>query len=103
MILKYDVNIQDEAIIKNLDRIINQIFKLLPNREEGNDWQTPLQNLIIELAGMDRLLLDHADLFPLLCKLEALQTLTTEDDFILFRKGIFEALGLLNEIKKCLV
>lgn len=102
MILKYDVDIQDEAIIKNLDRIINQIFKLLPNREEGNDWQTPLQNLIIELAGMDRLLLDHVDLFSLLCKLEALQTLTSEEDFILFRKGIFEALGLLNDIKKCL-
>ena len=28
MILKYDVEIQDEAIIKNIDRITNQIFTL---------------------------------------------------------------------------
>lgn len=102
MILKYDTEIQNEAIIKNIDRITNQIFKLLPNREEGGDWQTPLQNLIIEIAGMDRLLLDHTDLFPLLCKLEALLTLTEEDDFLMFRKTIFECLGLMNGLKKCL-
>lgn len=102
MILKYDAEIQDEAIIKNIDRITNQIFKLLPNREEGGDWKTPLQNLIIEIVGMDRMFLDHADLFPLLCKLEALLTLDQEDDFFMFRKTIFECLGLMNGLKKCL-
>ena len=103
MILKYDVEIQDEAIIKNIDRITNQIFKLLPSREEGCDWKTPLQNLIVEIVGMDRMFLDHTDLFPLLCKLEALLTLTNEDDFLMFRKTIFECLGLMNGLKKCLV
>lgn len=103
MILKYDAEIQDEAIIKNIDRITNQIFKLLPNREEGGDWKTPLQNLIIEISGMDKMFIDHTDLFPLLCKLEALLTLDQEDDFFLFRKTIFECLGLMNELKKCLV
>ena len=103
MILKYDANIQDEAIIKNIDRITNQIFKLLPNREEGGDWKTPLQNLIVEIAGMDELFLDHTDLFPLLCKLEALLTLTEEDDFLMFRKTIFECLGLMNGLKKVII
>ena len=103
MILKYDVEIQDEAIIKNIDRITNQIFKLLPSREEGGDWKTPLQNLIVEIVGMDKMFLDHTDLFPLLCKLEALLTLGQEDDFFMFRKTIFECLGLMNELKKCLV
>ena len=103
MILKYDAEIQDEAIIKNIDRITNQIFKLLPNREEGGDWETPLQNLIIEIVGMDRMFVDHTDLFPLLCKLEALLTLTNEDDFLMFRKTIFECLGLMNGLKKGLV
>ena len=102
MILKYDAEIQDEAIIKNIDRITNQIFKLLPNREEGGDWETPLQHLIIEIVGMDRMFVDHTDLFPLLCKLEALLTLTNEDDFLMFRKTIFECLGLMNGLKKCL-
>lgn len=103
MDIKYGADIQTKAIIANLDRITNQIFKLLPNREEGNNWETPLRNLIIELSGMDYLLEDHINLFPLLCKLEALLTLTGEDDFLTFRKMIFECLGLMGEIKKCLV
>ena len=103
MILKYDVEIQDEAIIKNIDRIPNQIYKLLPSRDECGDWKTTLQNLILEIVGMDKMFLDHTDLFPLLCKLEALLTLDQEDDFFMFRKTIFECLGLMNGLKKCLV
>ena len=102
MVIKYSSNINNEAIIKNIDRLTNQVFKLLPNREEGGDWKTPLENIIIELAGMDELLLDHVNLFSLLCKLEALLSLDKEQDFLLFRKTIFECLGLMNGIKKCL-
>ena len=90
------------SIKKNINRITNQIFKLLPNREEGGDWQTPLQNLIYEIIGMKELWIDQADLFSLLCKMEALLTLTKEEDFLAFRKLIFECLGLMNQIKKCL-
>ena len=103
IITKYDIEFDSEAIIKNIDRITNQIFKLLPSREEGGDWQTPLQNLILELTGMKILLNDQIELFSLLCKLEALTSLTEEDDFFVFRKLIFECLSLLNGIKKCLV
>ena len=58
MVIKYDIEIDNEAIENNINRITNQIFKLLPNREEGNDWQTPLQNLIIEISGLNILLKD---------------------------------------------
>ena len=100
MIIKYDIDIDKEAIIRNIDRITNQIFKLLPSREEGLDWYCPLQNLIIEITGMNNLLINHTDLFSLLCKMEGLLTLTKEDDFPLFRKTIFECLGLLTSLKK---
>ena len=97
---KYNVEIQNDAILKNIDKITNQIFKLLPSREEGGEWIPALQNLIVEISGMNVLLNDHTDLFPLLCKLEALLSLTKEDDFFLFRKTIFECLGLCNSLKK---
>lgn len=103
VISKYGVEFDSDAIIKNIDRITNQIFKLLPSREEGGDWQTPLQNLILEIIGMRNLLNDQAELFSLLCKMEALTSLTEEDDFFVFRKLIFECLNLLSGIKKCLV
>ena len=102
MVIKYDIEIDNEAIENNLNRITNQIFKLLPNREEGNDWETPLQNLIVEISGFNNLLQDQTDLFHLLCKLEALLTLTKEEDFLMFRKTIFECLGLCSGLKKCL-
>lgn len=102
MVIKYNVDIQDEAILRNIERITNQIFKLLPSREEGNDWQTPLENLILEVTGMAELLKDHTDLFLLLCKMESLLTLTENKDFLNYRKVIFECLGLINNIKECL-
>lgn len=101
MVIKYNAEFENEAIGKNLERITNLTFKLLPNREEGNDWETPLQSLIIELAGMARLL-DQTSLFSLLCKMEGLQTLQSEDDFLKFRRTIFDCLNILQDIKKCL-
>ena len=102
MVLKYDIEFDSDSVKKNLDRITNQIFKLLPSREEGGDWETPLQNLIYEIIGMKALWIDQPDLFSLLCRLEALLTLTDEDEFLVFRKLIFECLGLIGQIKKCL-
>lgn len=93
-------SINQEAINKNLNRITNQIYKLLPNREEGIDWEKPLQTLIIELTGMASLIKDQVELFSLLCKLEALKTLKEESNFPLYRKTIFECLGLMDVIKQ---
>ena len=99
MVLKYNVRIQDEAIESNLKKITNQIYKLLPNREEGIDWETPLNTIMEELSGMDSLLIDHHDiLFPLLCKLEGLFILTKEDDFFFYRRTICECLSLMNSL-----
>ena len=102
MAFKYDLEFDNNAVKQNINRITNQIFKLLPNREEGGDWQTPLQNLIYEVIGIKELWFDQPNLFSLLCRMEALLTLTEEEDFIAFRKLIFECLGLMNQIKKCL-
>ena len=101
MITKYNTLIENEAIVVNLKRITNQVYKLLPSREEGADWEKPLSTLIEEIAGMDRVLIgQHVILFPLLCKLEGLFILTKEDDFFLFRRTIFECLSLINDLTK---
>ena len=103
MIIKYGAHIDNDAIVVNLKRITNQIYKLLPSREEGADWEKPLTTLIEELSGMDGLLIgQHEILFPLLCKMEGLFTLTKTEDFFLFRRTIFECLSLISELmKKC--
>ena len=106
MIIKYEACIADDAIKVNLKRLTNQIYKLLPNWEEGVDWRKPLTTIIEEFAGMDRLFLDHhVILFSLLCKLEGLFTLedfgdNEKENFFVFRKTIFECLGLVNDLVK---
>ena len=101
MRIKYNAEIEADAICNSIKRLTNQIYKLLPNREEKLDWQKPLANIIEELAGMDSLLVgQHKILFPLLCKLEGLFALTEEDDFLLFRRTVFECLGFMGALKK---
>ena len=52
-----------------------------------------------ELAGLNRLLIGQGSLFlQLLSKMEGLLELTSKDDFMLYRRTIFECLGLLNTI-----
>lgn len=98
MQLKY-CDIKNNAIIVNLKRLVNQVYKLLPLREEGGDWQKPLETIIEELSGMNELFLDHHNvLFTLICKLQGLVFLNEEKDFQLYRRIIFECLSLINEL-----
>lgn len=94
--------IDNKAVLDNLKKLTNQIYKLLPNREENIDWQTPLSTIIEELAGMNKIISHDYDniLFPLLCKLNGLYDLTKEDDFFLYRRTIFECLNLLSSLKE---
>jgi hypothetical protein len=101
MKLKHNIIINDSSIDKSLKRLTNLIYKLLPEREENLDWESPLQTIIVELTGMNRLLIDQQDiLFPLLCKLEGLFTLTEQEDFQLFRRTIFECLSLISNLRE---
>ena len=99
MRIKYEVDIEVSAVENNLKRLVNQIYKLLPCREEGGDWTRPLTTIMEEFAGMDRLFLGrHETFFALLSKLEGLFTLDKENDFFVYRKTIFECIGLTNDL-----
>lgn len=102
MILKYNIDIGNNVISHRLQNLINQIYKLLPSREEGIDWEKPLETIIEELAGLERLMDGgYPEIFlPLLSKLEGLFLLTNVEDFSCYRRTIFECLGLMNELKK---
>ena len=102
MKLKYDIEIEDKIISKRLQNLFNQTYKLLPIRQEGTDWQKPLQTVIEELVGMQRLMnYNYSEIFfPLLSKMEGLYSLTNKDNFSCYRRTIFECLGLMNILQK---
>lgn len=101
-VLVDDFIINTEDIQSNLTRIVGQIFRLLPTREEGLDWLKPLDTIILELTGMAAFFPNQTKFFSLLCKLNGLKELGEDADFMLFRRTIFETCGLTNEIKESL-
>ena len=99
MIVKYGADIDKKAIAFNLKKLINQTYKLLPNWEEDIDWRKPLETILEEFAGMDKMLIgQHELLFSIMCKLEGLFD-CSEEDFMLFRRTIFEVLGLIGSLR----
>lgn len=102
MLVKYNINFSQDIVKEDIKRIINQVYKLLPMREEGSEWKKPLQTIIQQLAGMKRLFLDQRyelSFLILLSKLEGMFELISEQDFSTYRRTIFECLSLLGEIK----
>ena len=98
----YDIEINNDIINHNLNRLQSQIFKLLPMREENQDWEKPLETIILELLGMQSLFQEIDKLITLVCKLQGLLELKNEENFMLFRRTIFECCGLIDKIKTTL-
>ena len=97
------ITVDAAAVTENIKKIINQVYKLLPMRQEGRNWEKLLETLIQELSGMKRLIVGQDDLFFLiLCKMEGLFSLKDREDMIVYRRTIFELLNLLNSLNKCL-
>lgn len=95
------ITIDKNTFLFNMKRIINQVYKLLPMRQEKQDWIKPLETIIVELSGMKDLIGSSEILFfTILCKLRGLLNLILEDDMSLYRRVIFECLGLLSELEK---
>jgi hypothetical protein len=92
---KYGRSISEENVIKYFAKIKNDVFKLLPLREEGAEWQKHLTTISIELSGFYALS-NEVKLLSVLAKLESLFEL---EDFMIYRKTIFEILNLLTELR----
>lgn len=95
---KYDIGFDKMDVIKNVQRLTNQLWKLIPMREHEEDWQKQLNTVIIEIAGLNEIFLGPVFL-QLLSKLEGLQV--KETSFELYRKTIFESISLLQELSRC--
>lgn len=73
LLTKYGFEIDIEDVKKSVQRLTNQLWKLIPMREHGEDWTKQLDTVILEIAGMNEIFIDPLFL-QLLCKLEGLKT-----------------------------
>ena len=81
-------------------RITGQAFKLLPMREEDEDWVKPLNTLLVEVCGLTLFLPDEQRVYMLASKLNGLKSDLVNEDFMLFRRTIFEVCGLADSLKE---
>ena len=93
---KYDFYIAPEAIEKNVARLTNQMWKLIPMKENNEDWEKQLNTVILEIAGLNELFLKQPLFLQLLSKLEGIKIISPE--FKLYRKTVFESIGLLRRL-----
>ena len=95
MIDNFGIDIASESVERNITRLTNQVWKLIPMRENDEDWYKQLQTVTLEIAGLNELFISPTFL-QLLSKLEGLQI--KEVNFELYRKTIFECINILQEL-----
>lgn len=95
---KYGFNFPPEALEKNVIRLTNQMWKLIPMRENEEDWEKQLDTVILEIAGLNEIFVKNPQFLQLLTKLEGIKKEVPE--FSLYRKTVFESIGLLRELIK---
>ena len=47
--------IPDAVLTSDINRLTNQLWKLIPMRENQEAWLSHLDNLVVELAGLNEL------------------------------------------------
>jgi hypothetical protein len=55
---KYGYDFRYEDINKNVRRLTNQMWKLIPMREHEENWSKQLDTVILEIAGMNEIFMD---------------------------------------------
>ena len=87
-----------EAFEKNVTRLTNQMWKLIPMKENDEDWEKQLNTVILEIAGLNKIFIENPQFLQLLSKLEGIKDKNPE--FNLYRKTVFESIGLLRGLCK---
>ncbi len=90
---KYDFVMPSEIFEKNVTRLTNQMWKLIPMRENEEDWEKQLDTVLVEIVGLNELFFSP-NFLQILAKLEGLRS--EEIEFGIYRKTVFECISLLK-------
>ena len=55
---KYGFEFRAHDIEVNVRRLTNQLWKLIPMRENNEDWRKQLDTVLIEIAGLNELFIN---------------------------------------------
>lgn len=94
---KYGFPIDDSLLSLNHQRLVNQIWKLIPMKENNENWEEHLATIIEEVSGLNEIFSHKLNYLILLSKLEGLHSIVC-DDFMIYRKTVFRCIDLLSKV-----
>ncbi len=94
---KLNINISKESFSSDINRLTNQLWKLIPMKENGENWLEQLNTVIIEIRGLSEIFASNDKFLILLSKLEGLRV-SDDIGFSTYRKTVFESISLLREM-----
>ena len=59
MIDKYGIDYPENSVSFQAQKLINQIWKLIPMRENEEDWKKQLNTVILEIAGLNEIFIEN--------------------------------------------
>lgn len=84
-----------DIINQDYNRLINQLWKLIPMWENNEDWKSHLDTLLTEILGLIKIF--SLDGLVLISKLEGLKV-NKNIDFLTYRRTVFKSIELLGEV-----
>ena len=92
---------EERILYRNLDRLVGQIFRLLPAREEGEDFLKPMDTITVELSGLADIVDDSkvTNLLTIISKIRGLRSMGVDSDFMLYRRTILEVCSLMSKLR----
>lgn len=94
---KYGFEAIEVDVKRILNRLTNQLWKLIPMRENHENWENQIDTVLVELVGLNKILYNNEKFLILLSKLEGLKD--AEVEFKTYRKTVFETMSLLGELQ----
>lgn len=99
---KYDnISFQKSNVISDIKRLINQVWKLIPMKENNENWKKQINQVLVEIIGLQNLFENKIDLLIIISKLEGLRECDLE--FKDFRSLIFSIITLLGDTNERIV
>jgi len=59
---KYALNFPEETLVAEIKRLTNQVWKLIPMRENHENWQRQIVTVIIEITGLAEIFMSDSHL-----------------------------------------
>ena len=87
--------VEKQVVANNLSRLINQVWKLIPMRENNEDWKKQIDCLLVEMRGLQALFSEDLDFLIAISSLEGLRS-SDDIELVHYRSVVFSIISLLG-------